>query len=465
MKISRMQAIVAILGDEIAERLCAVQDFAVLEKEILQETHQALCRAHALGFTKFDDALSRARLPHLKIKDRTKRTILSLAGPITLSRYRYLDALTNVSFSLADVLLDMAPSTKITAQAAALVAGVGAETRYRGASEVLEIFSGHRISPSTVQSALKKTASIIGAKQNKGYSGTRKAPLLCCEVDEISFALQQRAIPKERRKKKMKGAKIASIYEGKKVNKNGTKSRVSRRFLATTKSSVALWKQVDNYIEGTYDTISIKRTHLGVDGASWCSTGTDILPGTVTVSYDLWHVHKIIKDNAGRKLAPEIIATMHGAGVMAARECAQNYGEFCDRKNESHKLWALVKFFTEYQTMIENGIKHNLGTQEGTNAHLVGSRMKNYGGGWSILGGDAVITVRAAKQSGFEMPLIKASSQRLLKAPSATKQSERIKAKRKRTGLFKNCREYYHPVTIAWENEANRIKHNMAAVY
>jgi hypothetical protein len=109
-------------------------------------------------------------------------------------------------------------------------------------------------------------------------------------------------------------------------------------------------------------------------------------------------------------------------------------------------------------------ICNNLGTIEGTNAHLIGSRLKNYGGGWSPAGIEAMVTLRAARASGGQIPLLRPSAQ-ADEVSSPEIEPDSSESDPTYQSLYSNTVEYYHQAKIAWENESCWIKKNMAQVY
>jgi|GEM_PF-5858204 len=465
MKRNRLEEISSLFAEEVYEHLTEHQDFAKTEHAMMQKMNQVVCQSIETAFRRFDDTLALTRPDHLKIKGKVSRSILTLSGPVRLRRRRYTDTYSGKTLNLADVVLDIEPSDKITARVASVVTRFALDASYQTAADVLEIYSGHRISRPCVKSILERSSTILKAQRDKkDFSGTRKVDKLCCEADGTHVALQQRHIPKSKRKKKSKEVHVAVIYEGKRQNKNNTKSRINTHFLATQGHSDELWDVTERYIDATYDTTHVKRAYLGVDGASWCAKGADVLPGTVKVGYDLWHVHRIIKGAATREIASEIIAVLNRKGIASCIECIKNYSGFFDATDTEHRLDELISFFAKYEDMIRCGLRYNLGTIEGTNAHLIGSRLKNFGGGWSPAGIEAMVTLRAARASGEDIPLIRPSVT-INDEPLDEGQPTSPKSDTTYRSLYNNTVEYYHQAKIAWENESCKIKHNMAQVY
>lgn len=465
MKSIRLEDVAAVFADEVFEHLSENKDFSAMESSMRQLANQLLCKGIEAGFARFDDALFQIRPKTLRSKGLVSRSVLTLSGNIHLKRRRYIDISTDRTLNLADEVLGIDPHDKVSAQTAWLLANCSIDMTYRKATEVLEFVSGHAVSKTTVKSAAKKTADTLkNAASIHEFSGTRKVESLCCESDGVNIALQQRHLPKKKRKKRNKEVRLAAVYEGKHVNPDKTKSRINKHIVATTATTKALWEDVERHIDRVYDTTHVTRSYLGSDGASWCFKGAGVLPGRVIVGYDLWHVYDIIKRDAKKALSPEVIAILKDKGVDEAVSCVKGYATFYDTQGVDHSLWELCRFFKKYKKMIENARTYNLGTMESTVAHVVGARLKNFGGAWSVCGADAMVTLRAAYASGTTIPLVDSKGHR--DDSSSDEQSDRDDGTSKKyRSMYANTIDYYHQAKIAWENESCRIKHNMAQVY
>lgn len=461
MKRNRLDVMVEVFSDEVFDYLIEHQDFTDTETAMSRKLNEVLCKAIEQAYSRFDESLYRQRPAHLVSKGFATRSILTASGQVTLIRRRYQDVRDARSLNLADVVLGLPASDKITPRCAELVCHRALDAAYQGAADLLENLSGQKISKTTVKEALSQAAEVLRRQDAQHtFEGTRISHELYCESDGCFIKLQQRHVPKKRRKTKSKEMRMIVLYEGKERDKAGTLRRTKAHYIATADPFEDAWRQAERHIDRVYDTSSIKQSYLGTDGDPACLNGADILPGKVTVGYDVWHLYNKVKTLATAVYAGEISALLSQRRIEHAANCARYYA--CLEKGTlAEGLFELADFINTHKVIIENGLAHNLGTIEGTNAHLIGSRLKNYGGAWSVAGADAMLTLRAHRASGGQMPIITASDSRSV-------DQEVLPDTEKPSGyrsLYNNTVEYYHQTKISWENESCRIKHNMAQVY
>ena len=464
MKSSRFDAMVEIFSGEVLDYLKEHKDFADTETAMCREINAVLCRSIEVAFSRFDELLYESRADHLVSKGFVSRTMLSASGSLVLRRRRYFNKRTGTSLNLADVVLDIPASDKITPRAAELVCHRALDAAYQGAADLLENLSGAKISKTTVKEALAQAADVLKRRDSiHTFEGERVSETLYCEPDGCFIKLQQRHVPKARRKTKNKELSVIVLYEGKERSKAGALKRKNTHYIATADSFEKAWASTDRYIDKTYDTSAIKQSYLGSDGDAGCLSGVDILPGFVTVGYDVWHLYDKVRRLAKLAHAKEISGLLSRGQIEEAANCARHYSYLAQDETSRGDLVELADFISTNKKIIANGLKHNLGTIEGTNAHLIGSRLKNYGGAWSIAGADAMVTLRANHASGGQIPTVRSSA-----FPKPCKTSDEDMTETDSSSyrsMYKNTVEYYHQAKIAWENESCRIKKNMAQVY
>jgi len=465
MNINRLEAMVELFSQDVFEHLVEHGDFSATEKDMQEHINKVLCKSIETAYARFDEHLCLTRPETLKVKDRITRTVLTLAGPVVLERRRYHDTRCDASLFLCDRVLGLPPSDKLSPRLAQMVCRLAVKSAYQDAVDLVETLSGHAVSKATVKSTLQSAADLLKAQSGEHtFGGDRKIDELYCESDGIHVALQQRSLPPKDRRKRSKEVHMSVVYEGKEVAGGDGARRINRHVCATTEGSDELWNMTERHIDATYDTTRIGRSYLGIDGARWCFAGQQVLPGRVIIGYDAWHVFSIIRSAAKKDVAGEIIAILLGRGAREAAGCAREYAEFYDSQGVEHRLGWLSGWLTRCEAIIENGLAHNLGTMEGTNAHVIGARLKNYGGAWSVAGIEAMVALRAELASGGEIPLVRATL-RQEAADEETVEQTRDEDSIPYRSLYNNTVEYYRQAKIAWENESCRIKHNMAQVY
>jgi hypothetical protein len=344
-----------------------------------------------------DEKIYQERDPRFRSKGFEVRKILTLAGEVSLKRRSYIDTYTQTRIVLADCHLNVPALVKLSPQVVRVISNFACDTSYRSAADALSVYTGYTISPKSVKTALETSAQAIKQAEANTSGTKREVSKLYCEADGTYLALQQRFIDKTKRSKKSLEIGVATYYSQK---SNADKDRQ----VLTDASWLALWHRVKKRVGQSYDTDKIHTTYLGTDGATNCQMGQDYLPGSVTLSYDIWHVFHAISTFVGQDMGTYLIKVLKRQGFEAALQAIDDH-KYGDDEVFIDNLDKLSQYLLRHQSTIRAGLENNLGSIESINAHVVGSRMKRYGGAWSLSGIDAMLTCRAWRASGNSTPV------------------------------------------------------------
>ena len=196
------------------------------------------------------------------------------------------------------------------------------------------------------------------------------------------------------------------------VGKN-VKVRTHATHFATTKAAPDAWSEFSSLLSKRYDTDNVTHTNFATDGDAKYLKGAKTLPGKVSVGYDLHHIPSKIAHTLGADIAREVFATMKELGFEDGFDILETYCEHFYELEKDEKYLDLIEFFNTHKQSMKTALVHNLGTMEGSIAHIIGSRCKRFGGGWGT-GLDPMVRLRAARASGIRPVLATRKSTTLL---------------------------------------------------
>jgi hypothetical protein len=416
---NRENVIVSALTSIIAEKMCECEAFNETEGYALDKTMTLLRDAFAQALEAFDQLTFEEHDSMFCSKGFEKRELVTIFGAVTYRRRRYLT--NNGSIYLADEALDMIPNIKLTPLLTSEIARLALDQSYRSASESLRLYLGQDLSKMTVKRAIAGSADALDAHKTTKATTKRKVPVLDVEADGIYVALQrtkaQKMADPVKRRKARREVSVLSAFEGKRQNKYKKKERVNRLHHASSKEAKVVWDEFYELIGCRWDTDALHVTNYAGDGDAKYDKGAKRLPGKVSCAYDLHHIVGAISPAFGRDIAREVYAVMRGEGFKPGLEVLADYTKFFFSQTNDEAYTDTFEFITSRESEIKTALTYNLGTAESTNAHIIGSRLKRFGGGWGT-GLEPMVRLRAARASGMEVPIM---FRKRIDLPSLTK--------------------------------------------
>jgi len=468
MDVSREDVIVSALSSLLGEKLCACEDFNTTERFGIETACQLLCRSLERALEAFDELIFAEHDPAFSSKGFESRSLLTCAGPVNWRRRRYTGS--QGAVYLADEALDICQRAKVSPLLCSELSRLALDQSYRSAAEALRLYVGASITKTTVARALK-TSSALLAEAGSEVTTKRRVPFIDVEADGTYVALQrtkaEKALAVPGKERAWREVSVMVAYEGKKQNKNGTKSRINTLYHASSEPAPDVWIQFKEQIHERWDTTALRYSHLATDGADKYEAGIKHLPAKVYAGYDLHHITSALSPAFGAEIAREIYNTMKTYGFNAGFETLNDYAEFFFATKGDEACLKARDFIAEHASAIKTAFVCNLGTIESTNAHLIGSRLKRFGGGWRS-GLEPMVRLRSARASGTEIPIGRRRRERVIDKRLAARRQKDIEItiaelERKATGIRYQGKEaettplYYHQVQLAHSSshEAN----------
>jgi len=301
-----------------------------------------------------------------------------------------------------DEVVSLRPRKRLSPRAFRALALFGSEIPYGRVARVLFRHRDQGVSATTTMGTLCETGDLLkaqAARQREDLFVNGLLPDAGRECAEIR--VEADGVWVARQGAKGRGIEIKALvaYEGKHAG-----HRVEVVHHALDGAPKRFWEEGVARMADRYSLAALKRCYAGSDGAKWCGALADYLHGpTVIHKLDPWHVNRAIKAACQdpRDAAP-LFALLHEGhiddllGELRARAAA-------DPKAEP-RMGALGAYITANRRSIEADAP-DMGTMEGTNAHLYAARMKVWGGAWSAAGANDMARIRAALSSGDTLPV------------------------------------------------------------
>ena len=176
------------------------------------------------------------------------------------------------------------------------------------------------------------------------------------------------------------------------------------------------WERVWQMLQENYEEGDVSRIAVGSDGAKWCMP--DRLEAKISkdcaIDYtlDLFH----IMQKAAKAFPDEESRERQWAENLVIKGKGKKLVEMCKRLACKMKPSSARKKIVDLKTYIANhvcGIRvptHELGTIEGTNAHVGAARLKGQGRSWSRAGAEAMCLIRCALFTGRDLIAPRVSS-------------------------------------------------------
>lgn len=347
---------------------------------------------------------------HIVRRDET--TLLTSLGSVTYHKTLYRNKETGRYEYLLDRIMDLAKHARMTEDAEAKILEEAVQTSYRRGGENAAM-TEDAVSKETVMNKLHA----LKFPKTEPQPEKKAVKYLYIDADEDHVSLQYLEKKGDIRKPRTNTAmpKLVYVYEGI-TNENGRNELVNKKYFGGIyeggKGVEQLWREVWDYIEGSYDTEELVKIYINGDGAGWIKSGQKLIGGAKFV-LDRFHMHKYI-----------IGATSHlEEGMKEARG-----GLY--RAIYKQEKWKAEKVFDRILEETESGTKRKtveyakgyiLGnwagimqwvrdknkevkcSAEGHVSHVFADRMSSRPLGWSRKGADRMSRLRIYEKNGGDM--------------------------------------------------------------
>lgn len=364
--------------------------------------------------------------PGWNVVRRDEVTKLTSLGEVRYKKTYFHNPQTGERCYLLDRLMGFSAGERLTEDAVARIYEEAADSSYRKGGMNASI-SGAAVSKETV---MEKLHCLQFPKEEEGKD-KKQAETLYIDADEDHVALQylEKKGDTKSTPRHTFMPKLVYVYEGMRAEGDRHELVGVRYFgggCEGTEGTQQLWKEVYDYIAGTYDEGVLERIYVNGDGAEWIKAGAKVHAKAKFV-LDRYHMHKYI-----------IAATSH-LGDSAQNERSGIWRAINGkRKKEAAAVFERILGITQTETKkkaveasrdyilghwpaIMNGVRNRRDeihcSAEGHISHIYADRMSSRPLGWSKTGADKMARLRVYKKNGGDMlELVRYQKQELPRA-------------------------------------------------
>ena len=408
-----MERVADAAADCFYGELLKVEDFEAFELLVA-------CDARAIGamalrkcLERFDADL-RGNMPAgWSVRERASRTLVTLLGAVTFSRTVFTDQFGRRR-ALLDELLGIPPRARLSACAFLWIAAHASELSYRKTAADFLALTSAAVSHVTVMNVVRREGALLkasGAEFARGGALRTSQEVLFVESDGLHVHLQEhehreKALPRflyeQARKTKSFELEIAALYAGKAKVAPGRYERGGLCLTCADEDADGFWERAWRMLCENYEEGDVRRIAVGGDGAGWCGperVEAKAAAGcAVDYTLDFFHIMKKVA-----KASPdEESAKRQWAVNLAVRGKAAQLARMCGRIAQKMRPGSARDKVADLGAYVANhagGVRpprRELGTMEGTNAHVGAARLKGRGRSWSRAGAEAMCLIRCA---------------------------------------------------------------------
>lgn len=411
-----MERVADAAADCLYAELAKTEDFRAFEALVAADMRTMAAGAMRRCIERFDADLVEAAPRGWSVHERASRTVITLVGAVTFERTVFLDEFGRRR-ALADELLGIPPRARLSPCSFLWIASHAAELSYRKTAAEFEALTSARISHVTVMSVVHREGALLkesGAEFARDGMRVSQHELFL-ESDGLWVHLQEHdhrkaALPRflyeQARKTKSFELKIAALYAGKAKVAPGRYERGGLCLTCADADAGAFWERAWRMLCENYEEDDIERIAVGGDGAEWCGPERveSMAPEGCSVDFtlDLFHVmQKITRafpDEGSAKREWAVNLAVRGKGLQLARMC-----ERVAERAKPGKARDRTRDLASYAANHASGMRpprRELGTMEGTNAHVGAARLKGQGRSWSRRGAESMCLIRCALATG-----------------------------------------------------------------
>jgi hypothetical protein len=401
--------VVSALSKMLLDKTIACEDFTSIEKFGIEKAMGLLRKAMAQSLEAFDQMVFSEKDPRFCSKGFEKRELLTMAGPVSFCRRRYASETGCVY--LVDAALGIAPNQKTSALLTSELARLSLDQSYRAAGQVFALYLGETLHKTTVKTSIARSAALLDEVETIPEE-KRTVPTLDIEADGIFVPLQRTQAQKRaeeqmnrpRRRRARKEVSVLSAYEGKKTDHRGRKRREEALHYASSLSAHEVWEAFASKVDGKWDIDALYHINFATDGDTKYEGGITHFDADISCGYDLFHIVGAIKPLFGIDVAREVYAVMKDEGFKLGLQVLYDYSEYYFEKTGNKGYNDIYDFIKHHETEIITAFSYNLGTIEGTNAHIIKDRMKGRGVAWSS-GLEPMARLQAHRASKGTVPI------------------------------------------------------------
>jgi peroxiredoxin len=407
--ITLLDELVNTLIDAEEKFLDNPRDFHSLEKTVKSSTEAFAADFLGKVLTSINEQICKSswRDGKYNIQRTDTRTVISSVGDITFD-CTYFMRLSDGGYTyLLENMIGLSKNEKFTEEAEVMLLIEALKTSYKEATTVLP--SKQQITKTTVMNKVHQLAEEIPYEE---LDEKKKADYLFIEADEDHIA-EQHGNAKEAKDNKSFISKLVYVYECKQdvVGSNTRKELINSFYFGGLyqgkDGNEKLWKNVQEYIDKTYDTENLKRIFVSGDGATWIKSGANYLDKALFCA-DKFHLMKYINQAAAQMLDEKDIAKDELWHILyskkpKAKERFEEYTDsMLDTAKNPEKVERLRSYVLENWAAIRRTLRNKLVngcSAESHVSHVLSDRMSSRPMGWSQIGADRMSKLRCYERN------------------------------------------------------------------
>lgn len=346
-----------------------------------------------------------------RIKDRTKKHLLTSVGMIGFTHTRFEHKETGKTAYLLDQILGIQPHARISRDLECRLLEEAAQSSYRKAG-----YTASEADPVSGQTVMRHVHRLKCIRQTNGQDQEkRRVKQLYVEADEDHIALQFHE--KKGDIKRFKGhgdngriIKLVYVHEG--IETEGKRRSLKHRkyFVGyyTGEENKRLWEEVKEYIEETYDTDSLETIYFQSDGGGWMKKGMELLGADFVL--DEFHLKKYVKRMVRSTGEPEREAEVNEwikEGKKKELEEWEKEKAAVLEEKEGKKLENSYGYIKRNWKGVRNRVGKKAGvlgsSTESHVSHVISARMSSRPMGWSKEGAKKLSFLRIYWKNGGKM--------------------------------------------------------------
>ena len=362
----------------------------------------------------YDDLLRKRKSlrPGWYIVRRDETTLITSLGIVTYHKTLFKNKDTGEYEYLLDRIMGIERHARMTEDAEAKILEEAVQTSYRRGGENAAL-TEDAVSKETV---MNKIHSLRFPKaEPQAEKKTLKYLYIDADEDHVSlqYINEKGDIKKPRTNTIM--PKLIYVYEGI-SNENGRNELINKRHFGGvyegSREIEALWSEVWEYIESSYDTEAIEKIYINGDGAGWIKSGQRLIHKAKFV-LDRYHMHKYIigatshLGDSVEDARSEIYRSIHGKRKRKAAEVfekilAVTEGESKQKTVEAAKDY-IISNWSGIMQWVRDKNKEVECSAEGHISHVFADRMSSRPLDWSRTGADRMSRLRIYERNGGSM--------------------------------------------------------------
>lgn len=364
--------------------------------------------------------------PGWQVIRRDEVTKLTSLGEVRYKKTYFHNPQTGERCYLLDRLMGFAAGERLTEDAVARIYEEAADSSYRKGGMNASI-SRVPVSKETVMEKLHS----LQFPETQQPKEKRQVKTLYIDADEDHVALQYLE-----KKGDTRGAlkhtfmpKLVYVYEG--IRAEGERHELLgvKYFGGGYEGPLGteqLWKEVYDYISGSYEEEVLERIYVNGDGAEWIKTGAKVHAKAKFV-LDRYHMHKYIiaatshLGDSAQDARSGIWRAINGKRKKEAEEVFDRIIGVTQTESKQKAVEAAKNYILGHWSAIMNGVRNRKDdihcSAEGHISHIYADRMSSRPLGWSKTGADKMAHLRVYKKNGGDMlALVRYQKQELPKA-------------------------------------------------